>query len=213
MPVSLKHKFQSAKGDGTDATLVQPSNWNAEHDLTMAADSVLGRGATSGAATEIPCTSFGRSLIAAADAAAARGVLSPFPSGTKMLFAQTSAPAGWTKDTTHNDKALRVVSGAAGNGGSVSFSTAFTSRTVTGTVGDHTLTTAQIPAHSHNYAYTVGATPGGGTTVPVPIDYPTPPALVPTTSTGGGQPHNHSFTGGALDLAVAYVDVIIATKD
>lgn len=67
MTVSLKHSFQSAKGDGTDATLVQPSNWNAEHTLTLAADSVLGRGSTSGAATEISCTSFGRSVIACTD--------------------------------------------------------------------------------------------------------------------------------------------------
>jgi hypothetical protein len=28
----LRHKFQSAKSDGADATLVRPSNWNAEHD-------------------------------------------------------------------------------------------------------------------------------------------------------------------------------------
>ena len=28
---NIKHAFASAKSDGTDATLVQPSNWNAEH--------------------------------------------------------------------------------------------------------------------------------------------------------------------------------------
>jgi hypothetical protein len=38
----------------------------------------------------------------------------PFPSGTVMLFQQTTAPIFWTKQTTHNDKALRVVSGSAG---------------------------------------------------------------------------------------------------
>ena len=43
MAVSLKHLFQSAKADGPDATLVQPSNWNAEHVLTQAADRLLGR--------------------------------------------------------------------------------------------------------------------------------------------------------------------------
>lgn len=30
MPV--KHRFQSGKGDGTDTTLVRPSNWNDGHD-------------------------------------------------------------------------------------------------------------------------------------------------------------------------------------
>ena len=35
-----------------------------------------------------------------------------FPSGTKMIFQQTSAPTGWTKITSSVDnKALRVVSG------------------------------------------------------------------------------------------------------
>lgn len=72
------------------------------------------------------------------------------PSGTKMLFQQTAAPTGWTKDTTHNNKALRVVSGTASSGGSVAFTTAFaTSRTVSGSVANHTLTTSQIPSHDH----------------------------------------------------------------
>ena len=47
-----------------------------------------------------------------------------FASGTAMLFQQTSAPTGWTKSTTHNDKALRVVSGTASSGGTSAFSTA-----------------------------------------------------------------------------------------
>ena len=48
MTVSLKHTFQSAKPDSSDTTLIQPSNWNAEHTLTAAAGKVLGRD-TSGA--------------------------------------------------------------------------------------------------------------------------------------------------------------------
>lgn len=35
MSTSLKHKFASAKADGGDATLVRPSNWNAEHDVGL----------------------------------------------------------------------------------------------------------------------------------------------------------------------------------
>ena len=54
MTVSLKHKFTSAVADGGDANLVQPSNWNAEHDLVMATDRLLGRTtAGTGAAEEI----------------------------------------------------------------------------------------------------------------------------------------------------------------
>jgi hypothetical protein len=61
MAISLKHAFTSAKPDGPDATRVQPSNWNAEHQLTMATGNVLGRTtAGNGAAEELPITSFVR---------------------------------------------------------------------------------------------------------------------------------------------------------
>lgn len=54
MTVSLKHKFTSAKADGTDATLVQPSNWNDEHDLTLTTGRLIGRTSSgTGAAEEI----------------------------------------------------------------------------------------------------------------------------------------------------------------
>jgi len=47
MTVSLKHTFQSAKTDSSDITIVQPSNWNQEHVLTLATNKLLGR-ATAG---------------------------------------------------------------------------------------------------------------------------------------------------------------------
>lgn len=54
MVVSLKHAFQSAVSDSGDTTLVQPSNWNAEHTLTLATGRLLGRtSAGAGAAEEI----------------------------------------------------------------------------------------------------------------------------------------------------------------
>jgi hypothetical protein len=81
-----------------------------------------------------------------------------FPSGTKMLFQQTSAPTGWTKDTTHDNKALRVVSGTAGSGGSINFTTAFGSQNV----GDTALTSAQIPGHTHTFSGTGNTGDAGG---------------------------------------------------
>jgi len=54
MTISLKHAFTSAKADGPDSTQVQPSNWNAEHTLTMATSRLVGRTtAGNGAAEEI----------------------------------------------------------------------------------------------------------------------------------------------------------------
>ncbi len=54
MAISLKHTFTSPKSDGPDTTLVQPSNWNAEHTITMATGRLLGRtSASAGIAEEI----------------------------------------------------------------------------------------------------------------------------------------------------------------
>jgi len=133
-----------------------------------------------------------------------------FPSGTAILFVQTSAPTGWTKSTAHDNKALRIVSGAASSGGSVAFTTAFTSQAVAGVVGDTTLTINQIPSHTHGYVYYRG--PFSGETTSSQAHAGT---LIngTTAATGGGLSHTHTFTGTAINLAVSYVDVIIATKD
>ena len=153
------------------------------------------------------------------------------PTGTKMLFQQTAAPTGWTKDTSHDNKALRVVSGTASTGGSVAFTNAFASQAVSGTVGTSgstTLTVAQIPAHTHKISipayggYVQSETSGGFG------------AIINRSAVGNGDignannwnaddinastggSHSHSggsFTGTAINLAVSYVDLIIATKD
>lgn len=98
-----------------------------------------------------------------------------FASGTAMLFVQSTAPTGWTKQTTHNNKALRVVSGTAGSGGSTAFTSVFTSRTPAGSVatttttanttatgsisggsvGATTLSIAQMPSHNHTSRYSI----------------------------------------------------------
>lgn len=137
-----------------------------------------------------------------------------FESGTRILFQQTAAPTGWTKDTTHNDKALRIVNGAVSSGGSVAFTSAFTSQAISGSVGSTTLVESQIPSHTHTHRGYVtvkggSAWPnsggGGGATISN--------SGLTTTATGGGGSHNHSFSANAINLAVQYVDVIIATKN
>lgn len=52
MAISLKHLFQSAKTDGPDNTIVQPSDWNDEHVLTQATGKLLGRTTAGTGATE-----------------------------------------------------------------------------------------------------------------------------------------------------------------
>jgi hypothetical protein len=126
---------------------------------------------------------------------------SAFDAGTAMLFVQTSAPTGWTKSTTHNDKALRVVNGVASSGGSIAFTTAFAN----GNSGATTLSTTQIPSHTHTVNQANGT---GGSTGNLYNGSNSNSGSVNTGSTGGGGSHTHG-----LSLAVQYVDVIIATKD
>ena len=219
-----------------------------------------------------------------------------FPSGTKMLFQQTSAPTGWTKVTSGVDnKALRVVSGTAGSGGSNAFSNTLASRSITanagnttaggnvsvanstaggnvsvanttaggnvsvsianastgGTVNSHTLSTSEMPSHSHNMPSHNSRAGSNG------VASGSTGQNRGTGSTGGSGGHSHGFTGGShnhnanasfsgsahnhnatfsgsahnhnasfsgsahnhsisvtnLDLAVQYLDVIIASKD
>lgn len=144
------------------------------------------------------------------------------PTGTLMLFQQTAAPTGWTKQTTHDNKALRVVSGTASSGGTSAFTTVFANQTPSISVntsglsaGATTLSTAQMPSHQHSVNSIAGTNNNG--------DHPGDAYLggggTLTGSTGGGGSHSHSMSGSAtatssaITLAVQYVDLIIASKN
>lgn len=129
-----------------------------------------------------------------------------FPSGTVMLFVQTAAPTGWTKSTTHDNKALRVVSGTASSGGSVAFTTAFASGL---SAGATTLTLAQIPSHTHNANWSTSGAQGTNTGNFVTGSGFGGSASGYIASSGGGGSHDHTLPS----FAVQYVDVIIATKN
>ena len=122
-----------------------------------------------------------------------------FPSGTVMLFVQTTAPTGWTKSTTHNDKALRVVSGAASSGGATAFSAV-----MNGSVDATTLTEAQMPSHTHTVSNISSTSAFVNTTATQSNVFGSGSRT--SSATGGGGAHTHSMN-------VAYVDVIIATKN
>lgn len=125
-----------------------------------------------------------------------------FPSGTRMLFQQSTAPTGWVKETNpaYNDRDVRIVTGNITNGGVHPYSSVFAYRTSDGTA----ITEAQMPPHFHTYTkpVTSGLWQGGSVS--------TPTAAVdgqPTSSVGSGQPHTHTY-----DMRVLFIDVIIATK-
>jgi hypothetical protein len=233
----------SFSGNGSAITAINASNVSSgilsatnggTGSANLTADNViLGNGASAvkviapGTANNV-LTSNGSTWIS--QAVAAGGTV--IPAGTVMLFAQTSAPTGFTKNTTTGDNsALRVVTGTASTGGSVAFTTAFASQTPTGSVsttvnnqtatnqaatatnqaitpsgsvsissvsgsaGATTLSTPQIPSHTHTFGPLVKNYGGG----PVPgivnngLSYLA--AFNPNTgATGGGGSHTHPFS-------------------
>jgi hypothetical protein len=133
-----------------------------------------------------------------------------FTSGTRMLFQQTNAPTGWTKDTTANDVGLRVTSGTAtGNLAGNSWSTVFGQTAV----GNTTISTTQMPSHNHPTTLDgnnpVVLTPSGsGITAAGVSAQAAGDGAFSMSNTGGDGPHTHSIT-----MSLSYVDVIIATKN
>lgn len=129
--------------------------------------------------------------------------VSAFPSGTRMAFQQTSAPTGWTKDTTAaiNDAILRLVTGSASSGGSTAFST-WNAQTATGAT---TLSTAQIPSHTHSYTVNTYSSEGHGI---YSNGYSNGQTSDNTGAQGGGGSHTHSLT-----QSIKYYDFIIASAN
>lgn len=151
---------------------------------------------------------------------AAITIPNPIPAGTTMLFVSASAPTGWTKSTTHNDKTLRVVSGTGGgSGGSTAFSSVFTSYTpggsvstsvsgsVSGSTGSTTLSTSTMPSHSHaggvrwaggltRYGTSIsnGAVVGASGLQYTNLYGQGQSSHVETFTTGGSGSHNHSLS-------------------
>lgn len=149
-----------------------------------------------------------------------------FESGTKMLFRQTAAPVGWTKDTTYTDAALRLTSGTISQQDTAGkkFSDIFASRTIT---------TAMLPSHTHTFSATSGGAGGHSHTV---LIYTGGDSLSHgdngraagagvggsasiTTSSVGNHTHSVSGTtaaagsGSAFPFDVNFVDIILATRN
>ena len=210
----------AASAAKTAATAAQTKANSAYTEATKAASTtVVGRVKLSDAVNSAVSTTAATSK--AAKTAYDKAVAATFPAGTKLLFHQAAAPTGWTKQTTVNDAALRVVSGTTGGGtgGSVAFSTLFAAgKTVTlsGNVGATTLTTAQMPKHGH----TLNKRPGYSTVTDVArvaSGYPTSGSPYTNTTdianTGGSTSHTHTLSGKAtIALNVKYTDVIICAK-
>lgn len=131
----IKHKFVNPKPDGVDTTVVRPSNWNDEHDITMDTGKVLGRTSTgSGSVEEL---SPGQNIKFAAGQIAFDGVLPVESGGTNGGTPEEArdnlgaASSGVNTDIT----ALQGLTGPIEVADYVQFDTAITPTPAIGKIG------------------------------------------------------------------------------
>lgn len=133
----------------------------------------------------------------------------PFiPSGTKMLFYQDTAPAGWTIQNTLDDKLVYVTKGSAagGQGGGGAHSTGSWTRTDPCVVDTHILATSEMPAHAHVMSnYYVNVVSG---TAGIAATQSGASGAYSTQSTGGGGGHTHTVSNPGTWRPAAYCFII-----
>ena len=136
-----------------------------------------------------------------------------FESGTTMVFYQAAAPTGWTKITTHDNKALRVVSGTGGgSGGSTGFTNVFTTRTdIPLPIHNHSAADSGH-AHGNSQYYEQNSSAAAGisqvrTNAGSNITYNTDVGFANISVGNAGTP------SPSMNFNVAYIDVIICSKN
>ncbi len=110
-----------------------------------------------------------------------------FASGTIMLFGSAAAPTGWTKSSSFDNHALRVVNGTPSSAGATDFDSVFGAAKM---AGSHVLITAEMPAHTHDVKVNDGG--AGPDQINLPASTATTSNIVDAAVTkGGGGAHNN----------------------
>ena len=139
-----------------------------------------------------------------------------FSTGDTLLFYQAAAPLKWTQVTTHQNKAIRIVSGpGGGSSGTVDFTAAFTSRTVPLVNHNHAISD---PGHGHSYTLRSESGSGGaGGSNFTAIEFPLSASTQGTSGSGTGisvlAASATQTTGNTIDFAVKYIDVILCSRN
>ena len=133
-----------------------------------------------------------------------------FPATTSMLFYQSAAPTGWTKDiaSTLNKHGIELVTSTAWvdeSAGGTDFDSVFGASKSSGLV---TLTAAQsgLPAHSHTWGGDLDRVGSGAFVVSRPGSVNSSTSTVAAANAASGHQH-------ALSLNLKFIKVIRATKD
>ena len=139
------------------------------------------------------------------DSSGNSGGVSSIPPGTKMLFKQASAPAGWTFVAEDNDRAL-INTSTESQGGDTGGSWTIDGLSVDG----HQLTVDEMPSHSHEMGH------GGSHRL---INSGDTSKYCPrnayndsTSSEGGDQAHSHGLSCDG-SWRPSYAKVITCQKD
>jgi len=139
------------------------------------------------------------------------------PAGTIMLFYQPAAPVGWTQIADDDNSMIRMVSGAGDVGGAFGGTDSPINYAHVHTTAAHALTIAEMPAHTHDIRFNLGAhydssstnfgSGAGGAVVTQPtLD------LRASETAGSGDAHTHGDTESTT-FTPRYVNVIQASKD
>lgn len=148
-----------------------------------------------------------------------------FPQNCRMLFQQSAAPTGWVKETGsgYNNTALRLVTGNVANKTNGKTFTACmaagrtsTSKAQGGTVGNTTLSVAQLAKHTHTVANVPNTWKHLVDGDDVGFQGIQTFATKTSSQTGSSSAHTHGFTGAShnhqLDLDINYIDCIVAKR-
>ena len=172
-------------GDGTNFNIVANPNsvtGNLAVSGTLAVTGAQTNSSTLQATTITATTQFsgpGTGLTGTAADLTAGNVTNPFPSGTRLVFAQASAPTGWTQDVsdTANNRMLRVVNTTGGGiGGSSDPTLMNVVPSHTHTVSSSGTTGTESVGHTHTFS---------GTTAGMDSNNP-------HSHSGGDYGHSHS---------------------
>jgi len=191
-----------------------PAIFDTEFGLVAAASATKAdkQGATFSGPIAVPAGAIGTQVPNANDV-----YNHSFDTGTRMPFAMTSAPRGWSQDiAVQNDSMMRVVSATGAINPPLASASGGVDSPIAGitTTAGHALAVTEMPSHTHSYTQgNSGNTTTGNYAPGAPYYSP----LAATSGVSGGNggalgtsaPHTHAIPA----WTPKYIDMIICVKN